>query len=615
VVPSLPSCLHAATVNEVRITALGDFPPAAARVTAAAPNARATLSVPSQTRVLEVDGLGPSGLAAFGRTAPFFLGELGARVPVAYGPPDTACATTTQLQYARAGHQATILPSGAVLVSGGYDLSGFAVPKLELYLPNGDATTAPGSFRVVDAGGRTALDAQAALGHAVALLPTGELLVTGGAPAVMGRASGIAYSGFTRHRADGLLAVGVPEVLPGGARAFHTATALADGRVLLAGGCAELTDGDCVPGRALASALLYSPITDTFGDAPPLGRARFGHQAILRGDGTVLLVGGRGEGNLALSAELYDPAAPRGIDAGTIGGAAALLPTGAVLSIAGDAASLWLGTSEIASLPALPAARGLSTVTALEDGSALIAGGDAPLLLYDGRGGLRELDGLPRHDLTATRLLDGTVLLAGGADAAGATRDAFVFLGSPLGPFSNLPLLTFEGRDTPVVLRRPDRARFVDGQLELTAPSAGEGGRPAELALVPLDLADVQLSLLAGRRGAGAAALILAWASDASWAFITVEPGQPVALFTVAPGQTGQTIVSPVAGCSGAALDDAELPDGDEASLSVSYQSGVLDVLTPARRLFRCFPKLGRGAVGVAALHGTVAFDNLAVTR
>jgi len=35
--------------------------------------------------------------------------------------------------------------------------------------------------------------------------------------------------------------------------------------VLLAGGCAELSDGDCAPGRALDATLIYSPITNAFG--------------------------------------------------------------------------------------------------------------------------------------------------------------------------------------------------------------------------------------------------------------------------------------------------------------------------------------------------------------
>jgi hypothetical protein len=76
------------------------------------------------------------------------------------------------------------------------------------------------------------------------------------------------------------------------ARAYHTATRLLDGRVLVAGGTGE------------ASAELYDPATDTWAPAASMGTIRQLHTATLLADGRVLVVGGSPE----LRAELYDPA-------------------------------------------------------------------------------------------------------------------------------------------------------------------------------------------------------------------------------------------------------------------------------------------------------------------
>ena len=67
-VPSLPACVPAGAVNTVRVTAQGDFPPEATLTAAASASAPATLSLPRATRDVVVEGFGPTGLAAFGRT-------------------------------------------------------------------------------------------------------------------------------------------------------------------------------------------------------------------------------------------------------------------------------------------------------------------------------------------------------------------------------------------------------------------------------------------------------------------------------------------------------------------------------------------------------------------
>ena len=121
-------------------------------------------------------------------------------------------------------------------------------------------------------------------------------------------------------------------------RASHTATLLANGMVLLAGGSS---------GGGTATAELYDPITGTYtptgGD---MGAKRYQHKATLLPNGKVLIAGGYddtlpgGPDSLA-SAELYDPAtgaftATSSMSVERFRPTATLLPNGKVL-IAGGA--------------------------------------------------------------------------------------------------------------------------------------------------------------------------------------------------------------------------------------------------------------------------------------
>ncbi|MCA1665551.1 MAG: hypothetical protein LC659_15010, partial [Myxococcales bacterium] len=120
--PTLTGCKPATPVNTVRVTAQGDFPPEATLTAAASASAPATLALPRATRAVVVEGFGPTGLAAFGRTATLALDDVAAGpLAIAYGPPDDLCTLGEAMQYARAGHRTTLLKSGVVLVTGGGD--------------------------------------------------------------------------------------------------------------------------------------------------------------------------------------------------------------------------------------------------------------------------------------------------------------------------------------------------------------------------------------------------------------------------------------------------------------------------------------------------------------
>jgi len=90
---------------------------------------------------------------------------------------------------------------------------------------------------------------------------------------------------------------------PIAARLNHTATLLRDGRVLIAGGI------DFNSGARLDSAELFDPATGTFSATPtPMHVARDGHAAS-RYEYGVLITGGRStNGDAVRSAEVFDPA-------------------------------------------------------------------------------------------------------------------------------------------------------------------------------------------------------------------------------------------------------------------------------------------------------------------
>ena len=83
-------------------------------------------------------------------------------------------------------------------------------------------------------------------------------------------------------------------------RYAHTATLLANGKVLVAGG----TGGPTV----LASAELYDPTTGTWTVTGSLHDAHAEHTATLLADGRVLVIGGYDNDDVVPSAEIYDPA-------------------------------------------------------------------------------------------------------------------------------------------------------------------------------------------------------------------------------------------------------------------------------------------------------------------
>jgi hypothetical protein len=121
-------------------------------------------------------------------------------------------------------------------------------------------------------------------------------------------------------------------------RAAHTATALSDGRVLVAGGFSE--------GGSAKDAEVYEPEAGRFSTLPPMLTTRHSHTATLLPDGRVLIAGGYGERTTTLAtAELFDPATNTFVPTGSLMAAradhiAVLLKNGKVL-VAGGLGPDW----------------------------------------------------------------------------------------------------------------------------------------------------------------------------------------------------------------------------------------------------------------------------------
>lgn len=218
--------------------------------------------------------------------------------------------------------------------------------------------------------------------------------------------------------------------------AFHAATRLRDGKVLVTGGLVN----DRLDGKVLTASELYEPGSGTWTAAKGMIEARWGHTATLLLDGRVLVAGSyRNSSDPLASAELYDPSSGRWTATGTMtrgrgGHTATLLPDGRVLVVGGGAednsleggprsASAELydpGSGRWTATGSMIEARQGFTATLLPDGTVLVAGGDGGFTaaeLYDPRRGTWTVTGSMadgRFGHTATLLPDGSVLVAGG---------------------------------------------------------------------------------------------------------------------------------------------------------------------------------------------------------
>lgn len=379
-------------------------------------------SVPPQTPSASRDpGVVPSAEAPptlAGPTAPLGATGVPSTEPSMTAP---SWAPTGSMISAHAFHTATLLPDGRVLVAGGRindRLDGQASSSAELYDSNSGSWTATGSMT------------EARWGHTATLLPNGKVLVAGGHLGGSEPLDSVELydPGNGRWTAAGNMTSG-----HGG----HTATLLPNGTVLVVGGGAEDTLLEGGPRSAIAE--LYDPRDGMWTATGRLAETRRGFTATLLADGSVLVAGGDAS---FTAAERYDPVTKRltatgRMAEGRFGHTATLLDDGTVLVTGGCACSdPAAGARPSAELydpstggwtltGAMGTGRIFHAATALTDGKVLVVnegllpGGPPSAELYDPAGGRWaqvESPARARHGYTTTLLLNGTVLLVGDYD-------------------------------------------------------------------------------------------------------------------------------------------------------------------------------------------------------
>lgn len=225
-----------------------------------------------------------------------------------YDPHTNRWTATDDMAMPRAGHTATLLPDGRVLVAGGDADNAGVLTSAELYDPRTGTWSPSGSMSI-------ARDV-----HTATLLPDGRVLVAGGEDASGARLDGAElYDPHTgTWSPTDTMTVG---------RANHTATLLSTGQVLVTGGNCELFQCDLGPpshDAPLAGAELYNPATGRWTPTGRLMTARSGHTATVLATGQVLVAGGFAMKGPLADAELYTPGAsplvrvaPRGVAFGT----------------------------------------------------------------------------------------------------------------------------------------------------------------------------------------------------------------------------------------------------------------------------------------------------------
>ncbi len=345
-----------------------------------------------------------------------------------------------QMSSPRVGHTATLLKDGRVLVVGGRE--GLTeLGSADLFDPKKNAWRPAAKLEV----GRS--------GHTATLLDDGTVLVAGG----------------VAHTGDRFVALSSTELYDpkknawsqgpslNEARNVHTATKLADGRVLIAGGVREQAG-------TLSSVEAWKPGASSWEQLEPMNVPRSGHRAVALKDGSVLVVGGRevktlqsterwSNGAWSTGPELSEPRQHHGL---------LQLTDGRVLCVGGVAAT---GLTNIAELwkpgeakwslaeHSLSMAHASFGAVLLKNGDVLVTGGEAysavdtalaqRFLVAEQRWCMAGNLATSRKHHTATLLDDGRVLIAGGV-SAGITEASAEIWEAAKGPCNEPPGLALE---------------------------------------------------------------------------------------------------------------------------------------------------------------------------
>jgi hypothetical protein len=287
------------------------------------PRAGHTATLMADGRVVVAGGLGTEA----GRPGPGPMGTTPTATAEIYDPATGTWTPTGSMSTGRFWYEATVLKDGRVLVAGGATPNLVTSDSAELYDPATGRWIRTGDLNV------------ARYGHTLTLLDDGTVL------AARGSDSGdLEWTLSSAERYDPRTGTWSLTGNTGVGSVGHTASLLADGRVLVAGGYSGGVGG----GIAHVVTMLFDPATGAWSRAGDLLEPRYNHAATVLPGGEVLVAGGvyLMGGYPALSYHLPLPSERYGPDTTT-----------------------WRRAADLAE------ERGKATMTLLADGTVLVAGG------------------------------------------------------------------------------------------------------------------------------------------------------------------------------------------------------------------------------------------------
>jgi hypothetical protein len=530
---------------------------------------------PADTEQLGAEVIGDNGrIVAAGKTAPLAFDGLpdGTSIPIVMAPLEGSCPVgpLTEPRAAPAVARAGEL----VLVVGGIGPGGERLSTAEVYDPTTTTFTpidVPPSLQDPDNG---------LAGAVLSELPDGR----------------VAMSGTASHA----LAIFDPATRKFSApvlfdhRAFHGALGVAEDRLLVIGGCADVTMGAC-SGPSLRTGFVYDLTDVTMRErGPALDPTAMRHGARVfdlgeQRDGSrrFVLAGGSGELGAGDRFALTDAQAERltGLhpQATVIDGGALLTVDSATTSMLAPDAQSALDLSD--SPPT-----GASIIT-LEDGRVLGVGAELATFRPTSQTWTTLPSTLPPLTTpTLVRLADGSVLIVGGA----ATTDAFVFRPSLVGPNTG-SLVVVSGDDSDGILTVPtaDPALVERTGSMVTLIAAGDD-LSARVIVGGPRMAQGSISAVVRATGGGVA--LLAQQTGPGHVLVgRLVPGE-VARIYQRQGGMDQVL------CTGQPVSEAELMA--PVTLSISDSIASLSVGAPGSAIVKAtceVPTADRGTWGLGA--------------
>jgi N-acetylneuraminic acid mutarotase len=202
-----------------------------------------------------------------------------------YDPSANSWTAVSSMSTPRYGSTTTLLPDGRVLVAGGQNGSQY-LSTAEIYDPTLDSWSSAGNMST------------ARFSHTATLLDDGRVMVAGGflsAPGVSTYLSSVEFY----DRTSNTWSSGPPLAT---ARAFHTASRLPSGRILVAGGAST-------SGTAIQSSELFDGGANAWLAAGNLNDGRDFQTTDLLASGKLITTGGSGPLSSLASSELFDETA------------------------------------------------------------------------------------------------------------------------------------------------------------------------------------------------------------------------------------------------------------------------------------------------------------------